>query len=382
MDHQPLPQIVLVDDGSSDDTLDTMRRFAAEYPERVRAIGQTNAGKGAALNRGIAAVSAEVVLLVDSDVSFGPTTIQELVVPFFDSRVGAVCGDDRPVNLDRVQTKFLAIIGHVGMGLMRRALDVLGCLPIVSGNVGAFRGSLLRRLGGLDEHALGEDLELTFRVQQSGYKVVFAPRTVVYAESASTLRGLWRQRVRWMRGLLQTLRRHRGVIGNLRHGIFGGYLVYLVIGSVLTPLLQLGGLVVIALLVLLPGVPYDPGLNSVLAWVLWLGVPLSLALVVLAAALNKSLRDLRYFWTLPLWPLCSVMMNLVAVAGIWARSREPSRLSGPGRPSRRATDGGGGHDGEDPELARSAATGRPRSPPRGARSWRPVRRSSRDGCRP
>ncbi|MFV3577863.1 glycosyltransferase, partial [Mycobacterium tuberculosis] len=98
----------------------------SERHARVHAVRQENAGKGAALNRGIALARGEVVLLVDADGVFRPDTITRLLRGFRDARVGAVCGNDRPVNLDRVLTRFLALVSHVGTGLMRRALDVLG----------------------------------------------------------------------------------------------------------------------------------------------------------------------------------------------------------------------------------------------------------------
>ena len=74
--------------------------------------------------------------------------------------------------------------------------------------------------------SLGEDLELTWRVHRAGYRVTFSPRALVFAESPSTLHDLWRQRVRWARGLLQTVALHRQMIGNPRYGTFGLYLLY------------------------------------------------------------------------------------------------------------------------------------------------------------
>ncbi|MBP8918337.1 MAG: glycosyltransferase family 2 protein, partial [Micropruina sp.] len=155
----PDVEVICVDDGSSDNTYDLMRQLAAELPG-VTAMRQQNAGKGAALNRGIKASRGEVLLLVDADGVFARDTITEMVRGFDDDLIGAVCGDDRPVNLDRVQTRFLALISHVGTGLMRRALHMLGALPVVSGNSGAFRRDVLDATGLLREDTIGEDLEL------------------------------------------------------------------------------------------------------------------------------------------------------------------------------------------------------------------------------
>ncbi|WP_350308710.1 glycosyltransferase [Sanguibacter hominis] len=303
-------EVVCVDDGSTDDTYDRMRAFAAAH-EKVRAIRQENAGKGAALNTGIAAARGDVLVLVDADGLFRPDTVSELLRGFRDARVGAVCGNDRPVNLDSVLTRLLALVSHVGTGLMRRALDVLGCLPVVSGNVGAYRRDVLDRVGPLRTDTLGEDLELTWRVHRAGYQVAFAPDALVYAESPSTLRGLWRQRVRWARGLLQSTEIHRDMIGNPRYGRFGIYLLYNTLAQVVGPVLQVMGTVALVVAVLVAGPDVLP--TDVAAWLFFLGLPLSLLLLLLSLFLDRSLRDLRHLWTVGLWPPYSALMTVVVL---------------------------------------------------------------------
>lgn len=311
-------EVVCVDDGSSDDTYAKMQALEAELPG-VIARTQPNQGKGAALNHGIDLALGEILVLVDADGMFGPDTLTEMVRAFTDERIGAVCGDDRTVNLDRVQTRFLALINHVGTGLMRRALSTLRCLPIVSGNTGAFRRDVLERTGPLNEDTIGEDLELTWRVYKAGYRAVFAPRALVYAESPSTPSELWNQRVRWGRGLLQTIRLHYDMTGNPRYGLFGPYLAFNFFAQVLGPVIQVVGLVVFGVLAFLG----DPGVLPVTFWqvLLFLSLPLTAALLVLAVLLDRAPRDLRHAWTLPMWPLFSTAMSLVMLRAIWLELR-------------------------------------------------------------
>ncbi|MEB4616667.1 glycosyltransferase [Leucobacter sp. M11] len=310
-------EIILVDDGSTDDTAARMARLAERH-ERVRFIGQENAGKGAALNRGAASATGEVLLFVDADGIFGPDTVEHILAGFTDAGVGAVCGDDRPVNLNRVQTQLLTVISHIGTGLVRRALTVLWCMPIVSGNIGAFRRDVLEQTGPLDEHTLGEDLELTWRVYRAGYRVNFTPRALVYAESPATIAGLWKQRVRWARGLLQTIRTHRAMLGNPRYGVFGLFLVLNLITMVLIPVLQLVVLTGIPLLLAVdsPLLPHD-----LLGVIGLLGLVTAAVLAVYAMGLNRAWGDLRYLWTLPLWPIYSVFVGATMLVALIQEAR-------------------------------------------------------------
>lgn len=310
--HYPRIEVIIVNDGSTDDTAEVMAAIVERHPS-VRAIHQENAGKGAALNRGIAEARGDALLFVDADGLFTARTIDWLLVGLSAPGVGAVCGDDRPANPDRPLTQMLSVMSHVGTGLVRRALSLLHCLPIVSGNIGAFRASLVRELGGFREDTIGEDLELTWRVYAAGYRVVFQPRAIVYAESPSTLRGLWRQRVRWSRGLLQTTRIHRRLIGNPNHGVFGPFLALNTFAMVIAPPSQMVVLLVLAGALLLDPQPAAPDVLAVLAW---LGAFLSATLVTFAIALNAAWRDLRHLWTLPFWPIYSMAMGLTMVAAL------------------------------------------------------------------
>jgi len=318
----PELKIILVDDGSTDRTAEVMAGFAQRH-EHVSFVHQSNAGKGAALNRAMEHADGDVLLFVDADGIFAPDTVRRMVEGFTSSEVGAVCGDDRPVNLDSVLTRLLAMISHVGTGLVRRSLAMLRCMPIVSGNVGAFRRDVLEQTGPFNTETLGEDLELTWRVHRAGYQVNFQPRALVLAESPSTLKGLWQQRVRWARGLLQTTVLHRNMIGNARYGTFGPYLAFNTLTMIIVPVLQLIMLILLPTLVLLEAeaLPADW-----LAVLLWLGLLVATGVLVVAMALNRALRDFRHAWTLPLWPLYSVFVGLTLVAAIWLEARRaPAR---------------------------------------------------------
>ena len=191
----------------------------------MRVIAKANGGKASALNAGLAASGGEILFFVDADGLFTPTTIREMLNGFTSPRRSARCAATTPRSTSTAsRPSWPASRPTSGTGFVRRALAQIDCLPIVSGNIGAFRRTVLEQTGPFLEGFIGEDLELTWRVHKAGYRVNFNPHAVVLAEVPSTLRGLWKQRVRWARGLIQTVRIHRDMFFNPRYGVFGFYL--------------------------------------------------------------------------------------------------------------------------------------------------------------
>ncbi len=303
-------ELILVDDGSTDDTLTQMREY--ETQPGVTVLGRRNGGKAAALNAGLARANGEIVLFVDADGIFAPDTIDEMLSAFESERVGAVCGSDSPANLDRLLPRLASLQTHVGTGFARRALSLINCLPIVSGNLGAFRRSVLEKTGPFLEGFIGEDLELTWRVHKAGYRVAFQPRATVRAETPSTISGLWKQRVRWARGLLQTARIHRDMFFNPRYGVFAFYLGINMITMVLIPLLQLASIVILPILAVQESSPVPVNVLGIIGW---LGFGFALAASVFSIALDRAWKDLRHLYVAPLWVLYSFFMDVVTV---WA----------------------------------------------------------------
>lgn len=303
-------ELILVNDGSSDDTLAQMQQFADDG--RVIVIDKPNGGKASALNAGLEVATGQVLFFVDADGVFRRDTIQVMLEGFRSSRVGAVCGNDSPVNLDRLQTQLLSIQTHATTGFVRRALAMMNCLPIVSGNIGAFRRDVLAKTGPFREGFIGEDLELTWRVHRAGYRVEFQPHAIVYAEVPSTLTALWKQRVRWARGLLQTAWIHRDMFFNPKFLPISLYLPFNFLAMAVVPIAQLATIILLITLIALGRSPLS--LDG-LTLITWLGLGTAYFTSIFAIALDRAWRDLVYLYVIPLWVFYSVFINAVA---FWA----------------------------------------------------------------
>lgn len=319
--HYPKLEIIVVDDGSTDNTLSVLREHQARWQEagadkeyfQLKICSQGNKGKAAALNRGIAKSKGEFIFLVDADGVFTPHAIGHMLRGFTKKCVGAVCGNDRPVNIHNLQTRWLNLQTHVTTALARRALAFVGCLPIVSGNIGAFRRSTLRRVGPLVENILGEDLELTWRVQRAGYDVNFVPEALVLAEVPKDLSGLWQQRVRWARGFLQTTKIHRDMFFKGKYGPFAFYLPFNVFCMVVLPLVQLG---ILALLPVMYHLGFQPIPTSLFPLLCWLGLIFAFLISIVAIALDKAWGELKDLYVIPLWAFYSLFLNIVMLWSI------------------------------------------------------------------
>src|SRR6266566_3803138 len=149
-------EVVVVDDGSTDDTAEIVERLALE---RVRLLRKPNGGKASALNSGIAVSSAPAVVMVDGDTIFEPEALRLLVQPLRDPTVGAVSGNTKVGNRRGLLGRWQHIEYVIGFNLDRRLYDVLQCMPTVPGAVGAFRREALDDVGGFSGATLAEDTD-------------------------------------------------------------------------------------------------------------------------------------------------------------------------------------------------------------------------------
>ncbi len=236
-------EIIVVDDGSSDATYRVAREAFAD-DARVRVFTKANGGKPAALTLGMAQTQAEIVVALDADTVFARDTISKLVRHFVHPGTGAVAGNAKVGNRINLLTRWQALEYITSQNLDRRAFDVLNCITVVPGAVGAWRRELIERVGGFTDRTLAEDADLTLAIRKLGYAVVYEDAAVALTEAPDTVRGFIRQRYRWMYGTMQAAWKHRDVLFRRRYGALGfvalpNVIVFQVLFPLISPIMDL-----------------------------------------------------------------------------------------------------------------------------------------------
>jgi len=209
MQKYPDFEIIAINDGSRDNTLEILRALAEKY-DRVRVVNlASNQGKAMALRTGALLAKSEYLVCIDGDALLAPEATAWLVRHFLNDReVGAVTGNPRirtrSTLLGKIQVgEFSAIVG-----LIKRAQRVYGRIFTVSGVIAAFRRSALHRVGYWSTDMVTEDIDISWKLQLDGWHIRFEPNALCWVLMPETLKGLWRQRVRWAQGGAEVVLRY------------------------------------------------------------------------------------------------------------------------------------------------------------------------------
>jgi cellulose synthase/poly-beta-1,6-N-acetylglucosamine synthase-like glycosyltransferase len=285
-----LREVVIVNDGSRDGTLAILERTfqlvpaplafvqpmstatvrgvyrSISEPDLVVVDKENGGSKADAVNAGINVASGALVFVIDADTVLEADALTRAVLPFLeDPLTVAVGGNVAIANGCRIENGRIAevalprswlarfqVVEYMRTFLLFRfACATQNAVVIISGAFGLFRRDAVIAIGGFDRTAIGEDFDLTIRLQRHFRercelaRIAYDPNPLCWTQAPEDWRSLRSQRYRWRRGLLQTLWRNRRMIGNPRFGKVGlGALPYVVFFEGLGPLLEVGGALV------------------------------------------------------------------------------------------------------------------------------------------
>jgi 1,2-diacylglycerol 3-beta-glucosyltransferase len=212
-------EIIIIDDGSDDDTPAILDELTRRYPV-LRCIHRppdSGGGKSGALNTAMAVARGEVIIVFDADHKPRADVVRRLVRHFADPAVGAVQGRCivRNSNESRL-ARSIAVDYYCGYLINEYGRQSMFELPAYGGSNCAVRASWIRAFGGWNEHTVTEDTDLTLRLVLVGRLVRFDVTAIDTEESVPTFRKFWRQRYRWARGHQQVWREYRRCIWSSR----------------------------------------------------------------------------------------------------------------------------------------------------------------------
>ncbi len=208
-------QVLVVNDGSTDDTAAIVRDYLAGVPGApVRLVDQANAGKAHALNNGMRNhATGELVMCLDADSSIAPDAISKAVRYFADERVMALAANVRIVRT-RGLLNLVQVFEYIVSYQMKKALTVLNIEYIIGGIGSMFRRAHLEKIGYYDTNTVTEDIDLSMKILRDGnnaVRVIYGSDVIAYTESVLRVSDLIKQRYRWKWGRFQTFLKNKGM---------------------------------------------------------------------------------------------------------------------------------------------------------------------------
>ncbi|AZV77142.1 glycosyltransferase [Parasedimentitalea marina] len=293
-------EVIIVDDGSTDNTLNKVLKF--KHKPNVRLVMQPNQGKWAALNRAILGLDTDIAVCIDADTQICRNSITRLVGHFSNPKVGAVAGKIIVGNRHKLLTRLQSLEYSISQNMDRKAYDLFNGMLVVPGALGAWRVQALRDGGLFRKDTMTEDSDLTISVNRAGYRIIYDEYARAYTEAPERVHQLLTQRLRWSLGMLQSAWKHKNSVLERRSIGLVSIPDMFIFGYIFPILAPIADILVLALMVRF----YLEGASAASPELLW--AYLTLPILELALAFIALLRDRdESLWSLCLWPAYRVL---------------------------------------------------------------------------
>jgi cellulose synthase/poly-beta-1,6-N-acetylglucosamine synthase-like glycosyltransferase len=203
-------EVIVVEDGSTDDTLNICEKFAEERNLNLQILHrELSDGKPSALNFGIKHARGDIIGIFDADNLPARDVLLNVSKYFEDQRVAAVQGRTLSINFKQnMLTRFISYEEAAWCEAYLRGKDVLKLFVNLKGSCQFIRHDVLKAIGGFDERFLAEDMELSARITNHRYQIRYASEVRSWQECPSQLKQLLTQRTRWYRGWMEVALRY------------------------------------------------------------------------------------------------------------------------------------------------------------------------------
>lgn len=203
-------EVIVVEDGSTDDTLNICKKFAAERNLNLKIVHREfSDGKPSALNCGIKLARGDIIGIFDADDLPASDILLNVSKYFEDRRVAAVQGRTLSINFEQnMLTRCISYEEAAWCEAYLKGKDALKLFVNLRGSCQFIRHDVLNAVGGFDENFLAEDMELSARMANHQYQIRYASDVRAWQECPSQLKQLLTQRTRWYRGWMEVALRY------------------------------------------------------------------------------------------------------------------------------------------------------------------------------
>src|ERR1700738_129117 len=164
---------------------------------------------------------SDIVVTIDADTEIEPDAISKLLRHFSNPKIGAVAGNVKVGNRSRWLTRWQALEYITSQNMEKRAFDLLNCITVVPGALGAWRKEAIEAAGGITADTVAEDADLTIAIRRLGWHVDYEEEAIAWTEAPETPGMLIRQRFRWTFGTLQSFWKHSDTLFRPKYGTLG-----------------------------------------------------------------------------------------------------------------------------------------------------------------
>lgn len=220
-DYKNLKEIIIINDGSTDNTLKIALNLEKKY-SKIKVLNKKNSGKADSLNEAIKIAKGELIAVVDADSYPDKNALSSMVGYFDDSEVGAVTTNIIVRNRDGFLRKMQSIEYKV-IAFTRKLLGFLDSIYVTPGPMALYSKSALKEIGGFDRKNMTEDIEATWHLLHNGYKIKMSFVSKSSTVAPKTLKSWLKQRVRWNIGGFQCLVKYRDCW--LKKGMLGYFII-------------------------------------------------------------------------------------------------------------------------------------------------------------
>ncbi len=220
--------IMIVDDGSTDNSWDLMQRYA-NHPN-IELIRKENGGKHTALNLAIEKSQSDIIGCLDADSFVKPNALMDIVSYFSNPEIMAVIPSIKIHQPDNVLRKIQKVEYDWGI-FLRKMFSMLDALYVTPGPFSFFRREIFQKIGPYRHAHNTEDMEIALRMQSHGYKIKNCHTAFVYTIAPDKLGKLVKQRLRWTYGFLRNVFDYRKILFNKKHGNLGFFVLPIAIIS-------------------------------------------------------------------------------------------------------------------------------------------------------